>query len=114
MTAKVVNDCRLEERLLEAKGMVAVAFLLYESIPCKHFKPEFLAVAAKMAEKMEFLVISVDENPSLTEFLQVTAAPTTVVFKDGDEIKRYEGPYERLALEERLMKVLVDGGKEQK
>ncbi|MFN3484628.1 MAG: thioredoxin family protein [Planctomycetota bacterium] len=102
-----LNDHGLEERVLEAEGPVAVAFLDFGSIPCVHFRPELEAVAEALEGKVAFYRIDVTENPSITEELGVQAVPTLLVFRDGDEIARYEGPYSREALAERLSALLA-------
>ena len=59
------------------------------------------------------LRVDVDENPTITEDLLVKSVPTTLVFFDGDEIARFEGPYSREALEDRIGKLMdraVDHG----
>jgi thioredoxin 1 len=98
---KNVNDEALADRL-DRKGLFAVAFVEYDSIPCKHFLPELDAVAEILEWKMEFCRIYATENPAITLDLGVECVPTLLVFRDGKEIARYEGPYTRQAMEERL------------
>lgn len=102
-----INDQGLEERVLESEGIVAVAFLDFCSIPCDHFRPELTAVSESMDGKMEFFRIDVTENPTITDELGVQAVPTLLVFKEGEEIARYEGPYSREALGERLTNLMA-------
>jgi len=104
---KELNDQGLEERVLESEGMVSVAFLDYGSIPCDHFRPELDAVSETLEGKLEFYKLDVSENPSITEELGVQAVPTLLVFRDGEEIARYEGPYSREALGERLTALMA-------
>lgn len=104
---KDLNDTGLEERVLESDGLVAVAFLDYGSIPCDHFRPELDAVSDMMDGKVDFYRIDVTENPSITEELGVQAVPTLLVFREGEEIARYEGPYSREALNDRLTALLA-------
>jgi len=100
--AKYVNDQELEERILEADTPVAIAFLAYDSIPARHFEPEYDSVADEFRTRMEFHKINVEENPTITEDLGVDAVPTMLIFRDSDEIARYEGPYSSEALMERI------------
>lgn len=106
-----VNDSKLEERVLECEGLLAVAFLDFSSIPCDHFRPELDAAAESLSGKVEFCKIDVTENPTITDELQVEAVPTLLVFRDSEEIARYEGPYSREALNDRIMALLA--GKKQ-
>jgi len=57
--------------------------------------------------KIEFYRIDVTENPTVTDELGVQAVPTLLVFRDGEEIARYEGPYSREALNERLTNLMA-------
>jgi thioredoxin 1 len=104
---KELNDTGVEERVLESEGVVAVAFLDFGSIPCDHFRPELDAVAEMQDGKIEFYKLDVTENPTITDELGVQAVPTLLVFRDGEEIGRYEGPYSREALNDRLTQLLA-------
>ena len=104
---KDLNDTGLEERVLESDGMLAVAFLDYGSIPCDHFRPELDAVSDTLDGKVQFFKIDVTENPSITEELGVQAVPTLLIFREGEEIARYEGPYSREALNDRITQLLA-------
>ena len=102
-----VTDQGLEERVVETGGLLAVAFLDYESIPCDHFRPELDAAAKELDGRVEFCQIDVSENPSITEELLVEAVPTLLIFRDGDEIVRFEGPYSREALNDRISALII-------
>jgi thioredoxin 1 len=104
---KDLNDTGLEEKVLESDGLVAVAFLDYGSIPCDHFRPELDAVSETLEGKVQFFKIDVTENPSITEELGVQAVPTLLIFREGEEIARYEGPYSREALNDRITNLLA-------
>ncbi len=77
------------------------------SIPCDHFLPELTAMPDLLKNRMKFYHLDVDENPTITEELGVTATPTLIIFKGEEELKRYEGPYSKEALKERLESVLL-------
>lgn len=102
-----LNDQGVEERVLMVEGPVAVAFLDYDSVPCDHFRPELDAVSEQLEEKVVFYKIDVTENPSITEELGVEAVPTLLIFREGKEIARYEGPYSREALGDRISQLLA-------
>jgi thioredoxin-like negative regulator of GroEL len=106
-----INDDRLERLICESItdrgiGLWAVAFLDYGSIPCDHFRPEFQSASETFSGKIAFFMIDACENPTITDALHVVAVPTLLVFKGDDEIGRYEGPYSREALVERLGKLV--------
>ena len=106
MKLQHVNDIEFERIILERVGVTAIAFLSYKSIACDHFRPELKPLAEKLDSRVAVLWIDVDENPSLTKELGVGAVPTTLLFRNGDEIAKYEGPYSREMLAERMMALL--------
>lgn len=103
---KRLSDRGFEARLSEP-GPFAVAFFSHTSIPCGHFKAEFAAVAELFMEKLPCFTLDVDENPTTTDMLGLWAVPTTLVFRDGREIGRCEGPYARGPLTERIGALLA-------
>lgn len=109
MKVRDVSDAMLEERLLEAQGYVLVLFTSPFVIACDHFKPEYEALSELIEGDIEFLRIVSDEHPAMVEFLKIDAVPTTLLFKDLDEIRRFEGPYSKEALKERLKDAMLTG-----
>ena len=106
-----LNDCGLEERILNARGFLGIAFLSGNSVPCDHFRHEFEALADLLGNRIGLFAVSADENPTIAKDIGVQAFPTMLVFKDGDEVARYEGPYSREALSERLAGLIERGRK---
>lgn len=109
MKVRDANDQILEERLCEAGRFIVVVFYAHESIPCRHFRPEFEALPDLIEGDLEFWRVDAGENPELVEVLGIEAVPTTVLFRDGDEVKRFEGSYSREALKGRLKDAMLMG-----
>jgi thioredoxin 1 len=42
--------------------------------------------------------VNIDENPEITSYLRISSLPTTILFKDGKEIKRVQGTRTKEAL----------------
>jgi len=101
-----INDRQLREILRQSLDWSAIAFVSYGSIPCDNFRPEFEALAETFMTNVFCGWLDVDENPTITEKLKVQAVPTTVLYKNGQELARYEGPYSREALDERVRAVM--------
>ncbi len=106
----MITDKGLEDRIMETDGLLAVAFLDYESIPCDHFRSELDAAANKLDGKVKFCQIDISENPSITEELLIEMVPTLLLFRDGGEIARFEGPYSREMLCERITQLEAKRG----
>jgi thioredoxin 1 len=94
------------EKLLQESPLFAIAFVSRVSIPCDHFLPEYSAMPEILGNRLAFFKIDHDENPSISDELGITAVPTLLVFKAGLVLARYEGPYSRETLKERLLQVL--------
>lgn len=99
---RTVNDRGLEEAIIEAKGYLVAAFFQAGSDPSRRYEPEFAGLAELLGGRAEFVRIEVAENPTVAEDLGVDAAPSTLVFKDGEEVARYEGPYSKESLKGRI------------
>jgi thioredoxin-like negative regulator of GroEL len=105
-----ISDIELREVIQKDRGYSAILFFDYRSIPCHHFKPEF----QMFAEEMRLIFcgeLVCDENPTVTDELGVSAVPTTLLFKGGKELGRWEGPYSHEALKERVVEVIKNGKK---
>lgn len=99
---KRISDRDLEDLVVREKGPFGVAFMSTCSIPCDHFRAELEALPELMKNRIQFYRLDVDENPTITDDLGIDAVPTLVIYRKEEEIVRYEGPYSREALKERL------------
>lgn len=97
-----LNDLGLESLIINLQGYAAVAFLAHDSVPCDHFRPELEKTAEALVEWIRFWRLDAVENPTVTDHLGVEAVPMVLLFKDGDEIARWEGPYAAEAPEKRM------------
>jgi len=104
---KRITDQGLEELLVGERGFFAVAFMSVGSVPCDHFQNELSAMPELMGHRIKFFHLDVDENPTIVDDLKVISVPSLIVFKGETEVKRFEGPYSREALKQRLETVLL-------
>lgn len=102
MSLRQVGDREFDKILAERLGLTVVAFLSYYSIPCDHILPELQVLAKKTESRVVSVWINTDDNPSITEEWLVKAVPTTLFFRNGEEVGRFEGPYSREVLLERV------------
>ena len=59
--------------------------------PCKMVAPEFAKVAAGAAGKFIVAKVNTEELPSVAARFRITAIPTMVVFRSGNEVARQQG-----------------------
>lgn len=100
-----ISDIELRKLIQKDRGYSAVLFFDYQSISCDHFQPEFHAFAEEMRTVFCGELVC-DENPTITAEMGVLAVPTTLLFKCGNELGRWEGPYSHEALKDRTIEAI--------
>ncbi len=73
------------------KGIAVVDFWAEWCGPCKIMAPIFAEAAGEMKGKVKFGKVNVDENMELAQRFQVMAIPTTIFFKNGEQVERIVG-----------------------
>ncbi|GLY18327.1 thioredoxin [Kineosporia sp. NBRC 101677] len=59
--------------------------------PCQMIAPVLEQIAADEAGRLRVVVLDVDDNPVVADLYQVTAMPTLVLFRAGQEAARIKG-----------------------
>lgn len=59
--------------------------------PCRRFEPVFSQASETFSKQCAFFKVNGDEERDLVRYLNVTAYPTTLFFKEGVEIGRHLG-----------------------
>ncbi len=79
-----VTDETFEREVLSQKGTVLVDFGATWCPPCKVLKPIVEAVARERASDLKVVYVDMDASPRAVSQCGVRAAPTLVVFRDGE------------------------------
>jgi thioredoxin 1 len=79
--------------VLEGEGPIAVEFMSYGCAHCRALEPviEKVAETVKFKEKIFRVNTAVDEE--LSENYEIQGTPTLVMFLNGKEVGRVEGPH---------------------
>lgn len=85
----VLDDKKFDEFI--KKGNVVVDFYADWCGPCKIMAPHFEAAAEEMKGKVLFGKLDVDANTEIAQRFQVMSIPTTIFFKDGEQVDRTIG-----------------------
>ncbi len=87
------------------KGNAVVDFYADWCNPCKIMKPHFEKAAEKI-KNVHFGKVDVEENQNLAKKFGVMSIPTTIFFKNGEQVDRHTGALDFDELNERLKRHL--------
>ncbi len=86
-----VTDSDFEEKVLKAGKPVLVDFWAAWCGPCKMAEPVLEELMEEYKDKIAVVRMDVDANQGNTQKYGIMSIPTTVLFKDGEEIGRQIG-----------------------
>lgn len=90
MPAEHLTESNFEEKVLKAKEKVLVDFFATWCGPCQVLGPIIDELAGEV-EIEKIYKADIDQNQNLAAKFNVASVPTMVIFKDGQEIKRFTG-----------------------
>ncbi|OIO81330.1 thioredoxin [Candidatus Pacearchaeota archaeon CG1_02_32_132] len=88
MAIKILNSKSFNEFI--KKGNAIVDFYADWCGPCKIMAPHF-EKASEQIKGVKFGKVDVDGNQDLAQRFQVMSIPTTIFFKDGEQVDRHSG-----------------------
>jgi thioredoxin 1 len=86
-----ITDKDWEEKVLNSAIPVLVDFWATWCAPCKASEPILEELSDTYKDKLVIVKVDVDANPDNSGKLGVMSIPTTVLFKDSQEIGRQVG-----------------------
>lgn len=82
-TINAVGDDTFEKEVIESDLPVIVDFWAQWCGPCKALGPILEDVSQKYTDKVKFVKLDVDHNPTTPPKFGVRGIPTLILFKDG-------------------------------
>ena len=81
-----------EARVLQGQGPIAVEFMSYSCAHCGAMEPVLQQVAESLRSREPIFRVNVVVELELANSYQIEGTPTFVMFLDGQEVGRSEGP----------------------
>jgi thioredoxin 1 len=89
---KTVTSATFSEWVLDGKGPIVVEFMSYGCVHCRAMEPILQQVAQMVKSKVEIFRVNTAVEQELTNSYQVQGTPTLLMFLQGREVGRFEGP----------------------
>lgn len=91
--------------LEKSASPVLVDFYRDGCVPCRRVSPLLSRAEKEYSGKLEIARVNIDQNPALVAQHQVEAAPTLLLFRDGEETGRRRG-----VIDKEELKALIEEG----
>jgi thioredoxin 1 len=86
-----VNNSTFAKDVLQSDKPVLVDFWAPWCGPCRMLAPVVEKVAGSMSDRISFVKLNTDENPSIAGEYQVSGIPCLILFKGGKAVDRIVG-----------------------
>jgi thioredoxin 1 len=88
---RIVTDAGFERDVLRSGRLYLLAFGTSWCGPCRLMSPGLRALASRWNERLTVGKLDVDANPVSADRCKVDSFPVAILFRDGEEIARFDG-----------------------
>lgn len=86
-----ITDQDFQQKILDSKIPVLLDLFAVWCGPCKLAEPVLEELSREYESRVVFAKLDVDKNPATAQKLGVMSIPTTIFFKNGQEVSRQVG-----------------------
>ena len=98
-----IESNQIIDEVIKSDKLVIIDFFAEWCVPCQMLTEILHKIDKAYSERVEIFKVDVDENQEIAIRYGITAMPTLVFLKDGEEVERKVG-----FLEENELKELID------
>ena len=89
---RTITSATFNQWVLEGSGPIVVEFMSYGCVHCRAMEPILQRVAEMLKSKEEIFRVNTAVEQELSDSYQVQGTPTLIMFLQGKEVGRFEGP----------------------
>jgi thioredoxin 1 len=89
---ETVTSGTFDPQVLKGEGPIVVEFMSYGCAHCRVIEPILQQVAATLKSKEKIFRVNIGAEPELAAQYEVAGTPTLIMFLNGQEVGRVEGP----------------------
>lgn len=101
-----IENERILSEVLKNEKLVIVDFFAEWCGPCQMLSPILIEIEKEYSEKLEIYKVNVDESQECAMRYGITAMPTLLFFKNGEEVERQVGYLEKDELEKIVQELM--------
>ena len=101
-----IENERILSEVLKNEKIVIVDFFAEWCGPCQMLSPILVEIEKEYSEKLEIYKVNVDESQECAMRYGITAMPTLLFFKNGEEVERQVGYLEKDELEKIVQELM--------
>ena len=90
---RTVTSSTFSSLVLEAQGPIVAEFMSYGCAHCRAIEPVLQQVAEMVKSKETIFRVNIAVEQELAESYQIQGTPTLIMFLNGREVGRNEGPH---------------------
>ncbi len=94
---QTVTESTFSQVVIDGEGPIAVEFMSYGCAHCRLIEPVLQEVAEMVGPKEKICRVNIAIEPELANSYEIQGTPTFIMFLNGSELERVEGPQPTLS-----------------